>query len=452
MEKIKKMDPKELAKRTEVKALWDKGLIWSLAHRRSFHYHRGVEMPKDGFYDYQKVKEPIPLTEVELALLCWAGAGTSGLIRNDLSFKQGACTLQSFEARTTPMGCNVWFNHLMFSNDDGIFLYTPHVPIKTVEIETQEDMEVIFRAFKEGIIQLSDQPIRVDKESRAVAAANRDSTFKPGTTVFFPIVETTVAMINLFLINFDADRPEDRYHIVDDMTEKSAGCQKWVDNGYLKGAEVIPLCMFEPIIMGFCFGNSSTMNQNMQLCAAAMGLGGTIVGGVNFMILMGGTPAMRGLGFRFASDKRGYPYPVGIDGVFEAHMPPCMSMDEAVDDIFNMKWGPDGRYNPAVKEGDKSMYPGFSLQPRAVYRPFKDPDKYTRAAQAQGVYKPEAIQVAKDTCNYIYNTYGRLPRMGDPFVCSATFHVSHIDPDFYDEYTSKGSISEEQRNHLRIWH
>jgi hypothetical protein len=47
MEKIKQMDPKEMASRPEVKALWNKSLFWSLAHRRSFKYPLGVKIPKD---------------------------------------------------------------------------------------------------------------------------------------------------------------------------------------------------------------------------------------------------------------------------------------------------------------------------------------------------------------------------------------------------------------------
>lgn len=450
-ERIEKMEPRECASRPEVKALWDKGLLWSLAHRRSFKYPRGVEFPKDGFYEYKNVKEPVPLTEVELALLCWAGVGTNGLIRNDVSFFQYAVMHQSFEGRTTPVGDNLWFRYLIFSNDDGIFFYKPHVPTKVVEIETQEDMEIIFRAFKEGIIQLSDQPIRVNENSRAVMLPNSYFTFKPGTTAFFPIAETSIREINYILMAAHDDRREDRKILIDDQTGKPAGVQKWIDNGYLKGALPIPLSMFEAIVTGSAAASAAFSIQNIQLCAAAMGLGGYPYSGINMPILMGGTPVMRGLGFRFVSDSRGFPYSVGIDGVFGAHIPPYMSIDEAVDDLHNMKFGPNGRYAPEVKEGDRAMYPGFDPEPRAVHRPFKDPDKYTRVAQAYD-YKPEAIALAKDACNYIYNTYRRLPTIIDPFYCPGVVQVHHIDPDLYDEYMPEGSIWQEQREHLKVWH
>ena len=42
MDKIQKIEPRECASRPEVKALWDKGLMWAFAHRRSFKYPRGI--------------------------------------------------------------------------------------------------------------------------------------------------------------------------------------------------------------------------------------------------------------------------------------------------------------------------------------------------------------------------------------------------------------------------
>ena len=49
MQEIEEMDPKEYASRPEVKSLWDKGLLWSIAHRRSARNPLGAEVVKDGF-------------------------------------------------------------------------------------------------------------------------------------------------------------------------------------------------------------------------------------------------------------------------------------------------------------------------------------------------------------------------------------------------------------------
>jgi hypothetical protein len=230
MERIKAMDPKGCAGSSEVKALWDKSLFWSLAHRRSYKYPIGTPFPKDGFWDYNKVKKPVPLTEVELALLCWAAAGTNGIIRNDVSFVQFATTHQSFEGRTTPDAANMWYRYLLFSNDDGIFYYKPHVPTRNVEIENQADMEIIFRAFKEGITQISDQPIRVDEKSKAVMYPNSFFGFKPGTTVFFSITEIAIKELNNIILAANSDDMHDRKILIDDQTGKPCGVQKRIDN------------------------------------------------------------------------------------------------------------------------------------------------------------------------------------------------------------------------------
>jgi len=197
MDRIKALDPKEAANRPEVKALWDKSLFWSLSHRRSFKYPIGTNMPKDGFLDFEAKKQPVPLDEVELALLCWAGAGTNGLIRNDISFAQDSYTHPWFEGRVYPSACNIWYVHLIFANDDGIFLYRPHVPTRVVEIEKQEDMEIVFRAFKEGVVQLSDEPLRLPEAYPGISNMNRPFMLQPGVTTFFPIIDTTVEQINL---------------------------------------------------------------------------------------------------------------------------------------------------------------------------------------------------------------------------------------------------------------
>jgi len=426
MKEIQKMDPKEIANRPEVKALWEsRSLLWSLSHRRSYKYPRGIPFPEDGYFDYKKVKEIVPLDVVETAILCWAGAGTNGLIRNDTPWPQSSAIHQGFEGRTTPVGDNLWFRHLLFANDDGVFLYTPHVPTKPVEIESQEDMEIIFRAFKEGVIQINDENISEKLQTPSVMAAfieAQDFTLKPGTTMFFPVAETTVFMIDFLITDAWFYEPKDRKILIDDVTGEPAGVQKLIDDGYLQGPR-IPLSTFEVDVVNIAAAQSAFAVQNLQLCATALGIGSYPFSGYNHQILMGGTPLMKGFGFRFSTDKHGFPNPIGIDGLLEAHMPPYMSIDEAVDDFYNMRWGPDGRFNPAVKEGDKSMYPGvFPNKPRAVHRPITDPDKYCKIAM-EGAYPPECIQYVKDICNYIYDTYGRLPKIADTYL-SAAINIS----------------------------
>jgi len=62
------------------------------------------------------------------------------------------------------------------------------------------------------------------------------------------------------------------------------------------------------------------------------------------------------------------------------------------------------------------------------------------------------MQIAKDITNYIYDAYGRFPKLYNPIVCEYIVQVQHIDVDFYDRYYLERSVWQEQREHLNIWH
>jgi hypothetical protein len=454
MERIKEMDPQAIAQKPEILAFWDKGLCWALAHRRAFKQFHGSQPPKDDFFDYQSKKEPIPLSEVELALLCWAGAGTNGLIRNDRTFKQNATTHPWFEGRVYPSACNVWFVHLFLANDDGVFLYRPHVPTRIVEIPAKDDLAVIFQAFKDGIVQLSSTPIwrveqeimeKQNKECITKSEAGIKKLFQPGVSYFFPIVDMTTEFINALLMLEGIGT-----RLFDEQLGKSAGLDEWVKKGYLKGKEV-PLMLFEMGALQILIAHQYYIHQNLQLCSTAMGLGGYVTGGgFNALMCLHETLAKCGNGFRFAKDKVGYEYPVGIDRILETHMPPYMSIDEAVQDVYDMKFkAGSGRYSSAVKEGDKIMYPGFSPEPRAMHRPFKEPEKYIKAAWVDPV---ESAEIAKGVANHIFDNYNRFPRLYDPILCENFVQIAHIDLDFYRQYYVEGSVWEEHKEHMRMWH
>jgi len=385
---------------------------------------------------------------------CWAGAGTNGLIRNDRTFAQNACTHPWFEGRVYPSACNVWFAQLLFANDEGVFHYCPHVPTKIVEIDNKEDMTVIFRAFKEGVTQLSEEPIwRVERTESAEKQSEKPGKipsdavrmFQPGVTYFFPLVDITVELINVYFWLYGMGT-----RLYDDEAERFAGTKEWVEKGLLRG-EKIPLRIFETGTLQILIAHQYYIHQNLQLCATAMGLGAYVTAGGYSSLMCLHQALSRGInGFRFAKDKKGIEYPVGIDRIMETHMPPYMTMDEAVKDVWNMKFKESyGRYNPQVKEGDKVMYRGFDPKPRAVHRPFKEPEKYTKAAW---VDSEETIEVARSVANYIYDTYGRFPRLFNPILCENFVQVSHVDTDFYERYHVEGSVWKEHREHLEKWH
>lgn len=453
LKKIRAMDPSEIAKRPEVKALWEKSLLSAVAHRRGTRYPLGVSLPEeeDCWMPFQSKSDPVPLDEVELAILCWAGAGTSGIIKNDVPYVPYTNLVPTtVEGRVFPSACNLWYHHLIFCNDDGVFLYVPHVPTKLVEIDTQKDMEVIFRAFKEGVIQISDQPVRIPPDL-PWPRGGANFLFKPGTTNFIPVADNATDIINTLLGSNSRPKSSERTYLLDDEDGDIPALRKWVDNGYLKHALRIPQTRRE--IGGFLFRYYSlaTMTHNIQMCATSMGLGNFLYGAANRLAIMGAIPTMKGLGFRFVKDKKGDRMAVGIDGLIESHHPPYMSVDEAVDDVWNMKFKPGyGRFSVDVKEGDEVMYPGFSNKPRAVHRPYRDIKRYFAAFKDYNC--PEAVQITKDTLNYLYDKYGRFVKMDDPMRAGTILQISHVEVDFYDKYYPKDVLTDEQREHISTWH
>ena len=79
----------------------------------------GMEMP--GTLGYASPYEPVPLTELEEALLLVAGTGLTGLNLGDIDPSMGADALVQWTARTWPSSCSNHGTELFFTNDDGLY-------------------------------------------------------------------------------------------------------------------------------------------------------------------------------------------------------------------------------------------------------------------------------------------------------------------------------------------
>ncbi|MCG8626267.1 MAG: hypothetical protein MJE68_30255, partial [Proteobacteria bacterium] len=64
----------------------------------------------------------------------------------------------------------------------------------------------------------------------------------------------------------------------------------------------------------------------------------------------------------------------------------------------------------------------------------------------------DEIQVVKDICNYVYDTYGRFPAFSDPMFLRFMVQAHHLDLDFYDKYYPPGAYTEAHKNHFARWH
>jgi len=416
-----------LRDRKEVRELFEYPLLKAMARRRTRRFPLGCEMA-EGTLTHTSKNPPVPLNDVETAILCWAGAGVTGTITGDMPTNdvQGGMWT-SWVGRTTPYMCNVHNMKLLFTNDEGLFVYDPKGASKAVEIETEEDWEKIGTYFTRDTIKLSDGRFQMIPD--ALVRAVHWNTNKPGTTIFMPIIELSEEFLNSLTTAFMGEG----YKVFDDIKGQCpAGIKKWIDNGTLKGVEA-PLSTLEHTIFVMNLAAPFHALQNMQLVAEAMGLGSIIMTGYIGLIIL------QSLGFRYNEAKEGSGAilnlnPVGLDGVFESYQPPYYkTMDDAVDAFMEKRFGRGGiltaNYSGIVPYKDwKKVQPGYLV-----------PSK-------------EVIQIVKDYCNYIFDTFGRFPATLDTIVMPEWLQVHHLEEEFYDKYGLDKLLNETHRKHMGLWH
>ena len=414
-----------IAEKREVKELFKYPLLEAIARRRTRRFPVGCHL-QVGTTKHKSENPPVPLTEVETAILCWTGAGITGVIASDLRTPGMGNTYCSWVGRATAMPCSFPTIKLFFTNDDGVYLYDPKEATKPVEIDTEEDREKLMDYFKKDTVKIQDE--RLVAAPEGVLDHMQWNTNAPGSTVFMPIVDLSVEYINFLFGIFQGEG----YQMIDDIKGQPAGVKKWIDNGTLKGPEV-PMSSFESLVYNVSVAPAFLAIQNIQLTAEAMGIGAVPLGGYTSIIMLGGTPISKGLGFCFKPDKEGKPACLGLDKYYEAYCPPYKSMDEAVDAFFVAKFGPSGMF------GDN--YEGV--------HPHKDRESvlsgYERVTE-------QTVEITKDYCNYVYDTYGRFPATFDPISMPIWLQTHHLELEWYDKFQIEGLLDERHRRHMEVWH
>jgi len=121
--------------------------------------------------------------------------------------------------------------------------------------------------------------------------------------------------------------------------------------------------------------------------------------------------------------------PVGCDGVFEAFTPPYYAnMRDAVDAFLEVKWSQYGSDIPKAYKAPDSVI-------THIHRP-----------------DDETIELVKDYCQYVHDTYGRFPAYIDPMYQRLTCQAQHIDLDFYEEHYPPGAVTGQHQGHFHRWH
>jgi len=412
-------------------------LFDAILNRRSRRFGLGMSLQSNAI-GFDSPRASIPLDKMEEALLIWAATGLTGSQLGDLPPRVGIGLLVQSTGRTWPTSCNNQGTELFYTNDDGTYM----VKLRDLKPEQkrglmfdensapEEKLEIIMEILDKVTVKLYDGRADMPKEMPGIFDFNAWNTNKPGTTLFMPVTNMTIEYINLLFLYTS---PKYGFKIVDELHGgRLAGLDNAMKKGWIKDGITLPLMDLEMRILSMLVVEQAFLCQNINLALQALGLGGWTFTGFVAKFMMGGSPNNKGLGFRFVTPKKGLtdppqPVPVGIDGVYEIYAPPYYkNMDEAVDAFL------------ADKEHTCVASACFN-KPDAVY------DEVKNAT-------PERIQVVKDVCNYIYDTYGRFPAFIDPMYSRLTAQAHHLETEFYDKHYPDGTYTETHKDHFKNWH
>ena len=309
-----------------------------------------------GTLEYASPYEPVPLTELEEALLLVAGTGLTGLNLGDIDPSMGADALVQWTARSWPSSCSNHGTELFFTNDDGLyFLDMWNLVPEPGEIATlsgkplEAQVDWILGLVGRAKVQLEPARARMPTGLPGLFVFNHWNANKPGTTLFLPVSNMTLEYINLLFIYFSSDY---RFTLVNETNGYApCGLERWIDAGRIDPARQMGIVELEQRVLSMQVVEQAFICQNVNLALQAMGLGGWTYTGYIARFALGGMD-VPGLGFRFADAKRGPSVPVGRDGVFEAFTPPYHAdMGAAVDAFLQAKWSQYERRQAQVVQG-----------------------------------------------------------------------------------------------------
>ena len=406
---------------------WSYPLFEAIYGRRSRRFGLGFEMPT-GPFRHKSAHAPVPLTELEEALLVGAGAGFTGLAFWDLPTPAPYSPRGGRAFPTTRPGGHT---ALFFTNDEGFYVLDDDVAAgKLREIDAVEERGKLLAIYRAQRRTLKRGRLDIPRRAPTMSAHDHWDSNRPGSTLFVPVCDVSASLITL-IAQF-VDPALHRYatagrgvNIVDDRHGSCpAGTERWLKDGLIDAGQVLPLSILERQACYYVFSEPAAICQNMFLATEAIGLGGWKHCG--FLSL----GIFERMGFRIVPAANGGTFgnPVGLDGVFEASCPPYhATMDAAVDAVFSRR----SRAEAAVV-----------------------PHRLSKADHRAGTARlsAEGLACTKAVCNYIYETYGRFPGTTDAMHLMWAMQAHHIDMDYYDRFFGKDAYGPTHAAHMANWH
>ena len=456
-------------------------LMSAITERRTRRVARGVSI-QSGAISYKSENAPAPLSPIEEAVLVVATGLTNRVTMHDVPARdveggpQFAAPLINIRARSASSIDNAHAVSFFMINDEGTWLIK--LPTSPEALATLNALPHRWEDWSEEnwLAAAAAAKHRVYKERLDFPRHwpyyfiwNRQISNRPGTTIFFPVVDLTRQMINvllsllsehdgqrpLFIDDWRKFRPKSLldwgawfgglFGLVPKIPYQIIGGARRASSGWLNRDYPVPIGLANTMRTDY---ETFFQFQNLMLIAQAMGLGAWIHAAVGAPYVFERDPSKGkfGLEFRMQQPKkwRRWPplpiplaNPIGIDGVLESLTPPYVkSMDEAVDRVIEEKYGPLGTY------GDNATFD-------RAYKKSEYGDEYLKMAGTRP--SKEAVEYAKEICNYIWKTYGRFPAHVNAFhVPGVWIQFSHLEMEYYEKYFDP-DLYHRQADHYQIW-
>jgi len=412
-------------------------LLEAMFGRRSRRFGVGMTIP-DGPLAYVSEHPPLPLTDLERTLLVVCGAGVSGWHLGMEHTANGASDVGCnypvrLTGRVAASAAGIETTELIVSDDSGTFItrFRDLDPARLRAMQSASDLGELVARVGDNSVRLADGRIDLPAAAPHISAHNLWNANRPGTTLFIPIVDMTQQVLDFVAIFLAGG-------VIpwDPIRNRPCGdLDRFVRSGLLDERKRMSIVDIEQYVLATGAVELGLICQNIVLMLQAMGLGGWMYTGINPPSVLGAfaTDGIPGLGFRFTRNADWTaPNPVGLDGVFEGLCPPYYSdMRAAVARFVELKFGPEGTYDPAR--------PG----------PFLDNAQVKAAIER---YSPEFIDALGEVAQYLHDTFGKFPATIPSVYVRMYAQAQHIDLDYYDTFYGSEAYLETHRQHLDRWH
>ena len=401
----------------------------------------------DGPLHHRSSAQPVPLSDEETALVCWAAAGPNGLALADVPVQGALAGMLHRRGRTVPSSSGDLGVDLFVVDDSGVWVYRPRPePVQPVEIRGPQDYGKIMQWYRDGRVPVLDHrpdlPWPGSPEGthnvRPIGAGQYNLN-RPGSTWFLPVGDVGLEWFNQLLVSYEWSG----FYLQDPDSGDPMGCGSWIRPGFLEVG--FPLPAFDELALMLHVGQVGAMVQNIRLACEALGLGAWTTGAYADDFVLGAYPEIAGgLGFDFlARDPATNPAAtatcLGRPGVIEPVVVPSPRFPDAASAVRHVR---------SLREGPEGVLGGGG--------PWREQVAEEIRAHPRAHLSDWAEEAAIATVDAVVAKYGCCPAYVSPVRAKLSVQAHHVDSSFYRRFfAAEGGadgITPQIAAHFANWH